>query len=220
MKAVIFDMDGVLIDSEPIHRAVEREVFSSLGVHITEAEHLRYLGVSWDDMIADVRDRTGCAVTAEAFQEAVGAVRARVLPADGEPFVAGALELVREVSDTGVPVGIASSSSRIHIERTIRRGQLENAITAFTGGDEVERSKPDPEVFLRTAGRLGVKPDACIVVEDSPNGIRAAVAAGMTCLGFVNPGSGSPDISSANVVCESMDEVRRSLFAFLSVHRA
>lgn len=220
MKAVIFDMDGVIIDSEPVHRAVERDAFAVLGIELTPAEHAGFLGVGWGDMIAEVNRTRNRSITMVEYRGVVATVRDRHVPPGGMPFVPGAVDLIVELGQMGAVVGIASSSHRASITETVQRGGVESVVAAYTGGDEVHRSKPAPALFLETASRLSRAPGQCVVIEDSPNGVRAARAAGMACIGYRNPGSGSPDLGAATVVCDTIGAVRTELFRLIGASPA
>ena len=189
MRAVVFDFDGVLVNSEPLHFRSLREALRSEGIAITEDEYLREY-VAYDDRgsIRIALERHGRPVTAErisALAEAKARTFERLL---GEiPFYPGARELVRALA-AEMPVAIASGARREEIERILRAGGLRDAFAAVVGADDVARTKPDPEPYRRAyeliAPRVpGLAPEHCVAFEDTIPGIAAARAAGMKVIG-------------------------------------
>jgi HAD superfamily hydrolase (TIGR01509 family) len=187
--AVIFDCDGVLVDSEIIAMAVERDELARLGLHYSSAEFCRrFLGLTnrefFAELDADRRERLGLPLP-DAFRTAR---RARLEAAfETELYaVEGAREAVLACP---APVAVASSSGQAGLEVKLARTLLHELFHPHVyGGDRVARGKPDPDLFLLTAERLDVAPERCLVVEDSMNGIAAGLAAGMTVWGFTGGG--------------------------------
>ncbi len=184
--AVIFDMDGVIIDSEPLHYRVEGQLFRELGLEIATAEHETFLGMSSADMWRRIGETRPLP---RPIDELVQLERQRYRQAarEGVPEVPGAVELIRHLAATGVPLAVASSAPLEQIRDTLKVTETEGLFRVQVSGDEVARSKPDPAIFLEAARRLGVAPGGCLVIEDSENGRTAAHAAGMRCL-FYGPG--------------------------------
>ncbi|MCG8479412.1 MAG: HAD family phosphatase [Spirochaetales bacterium] len=216
MQSVIFDMDGVIVDSEPTHFRLERELFQNLGLSIDTAEHEGYVGTNARGMLEEIATRHGAAwerhgmtiddVIADEYRR-----YQEQLVAGAVPFVSGAIETIRALSRTELKIAIASSAPYNQIDEVIRRAELGDIVECRISGDDVERSKPDPAIFLRTASCLGSAPSECWVVEDSENGVRAALAAGMSCIAFRNGSSGRQDLSAATHVVDTMAEVARIL---------
>ena len=182
IEAVVFDMDGVLVDSEPMWRAVEREVFASVGIELTDEDLYPTMGVR----IADVVDRwyrrypwsepSREQVAATIVDGVATAVRARGLLLDG------ARDAVDHVRSLGLGVALASSSPMALILAVLSLDGLAARFDVVVSGEDEELGKPDPAVFLSAARRLEVPPERCLAVEDSINGVRAAKAAGMLCV--------------------------------------
>jgi HAD superfamily hydrolase (TIGR01509 family) len=176
-QAVIFDMDGVLIDSEPLHFQSTRDVLAEHGVALTEADYFgRYIVYSdWEIMellLPDPAARPG-AVAAKSH-------RYLDLVRDGIPAFPDGLALLARTD--GWRVGLATGSMRIETELALAqigvRGRFEVVVTR----EDCVQGKPDPEPFLRAAEALGIAPARCVVIEDTPGGIQAARAAGMRCV--------------------------------------
>lgn len=203
--AVVLDMDGVIVDTEPLHIAIDARVCRDLGATVAEREFERYVGVRAIDMWGEVRQRYGLADSAEQLL----ARAARLFEQAQEtgqvpPPVPGALELISSLHDRGIPLAVASSSSYSSIERVLVRLQLDGIIGVRVGGDQVNHAKPHPEIYLRAAALLGLPPERCVAVEDSAYGVAAARAAGMTCVGLHNVHSGMQDLSVASVRIDSL----------------
>jgi len=209
LKAVIFDLDGVIIDSEPIHLMLERELFDQMGLPVSQAEHLSYMGTTSGALWADLRDKYGLEQTAEELSELT---RRRYLDylsrQESIRPIPGAAELVRELSGRGVRLAVASSAQRRAIEITLLGVELKEYFPVIVSGDEVPRSKPFPDIFLAAAERLRVPAAESLVIEDSRNGVAAAKAAGMACLGFQSGNSGYQDLSRADAVTDSLLKIR------------
>ncbi len=178
-KAAIFDMDGLLIDSE---RAIMRawlEGAQALGFPLAQADFVQVIGRAAPEGSAILTKLLG---GDDAFRQMADHVRA-TLRAGGDdpvfPLKAGAEALLKALRDAGVPCGVASSSSVAEIRHRLGGVGVLRHFAAITGGDEVPRGKPDPALYLLAASRLGVAPADCIAFEDSENGARAAQAAGI-----------------------------------------
>ena len=109
--------------------------------------------------------------------------------------IPGIIELLDEIKRARVKIGLASSSVRSFIALVLNNLEINHYFDAVVSGEDVKRSKPQPDIFLKAAEKLQVSPDACLVIEDSQHGVKAAIQAGMTCIGFNNPNSGSQDLS-------------------------
>jgi mannitol-1-/sugar-/sorbitol-6-/2-deoxyglucose-6-phosphatase len=207
IEAVVFDMDGVLIDSEPMWRAVERDVFAGVGIELTDEDLYPTMGVR----IADVVDRwhrrhpwpePSRAEIAEAIVDDVArAVRERGVLHEG------ALGAVDHVRSLGLGVALASSSPMPLIQAVLSLGGLAERFDAVVSGEDEELGKPDPAVYLSAARRLQVSPERCLAVEDSINGVRAAKAAGMLCIAVPAVGGDDDIPTEADLVLGSIREL-------------
>jgi HAD superfamily hydrolase (TIGR01509 family) len=207
---VIFDCDGVLVDSEPVSNAVLLENFARHGFKVTLAElHERYIGGT----IYTVAERAramGAVLpetwVAEAYAEIYAALRR------GTPPIPGIYALLDALDAAGVPYAVASNGSIEKMRITLGQTGLWPRFEKRMFSAHVEGvAKPDPRLFLMAAEALGQPPGACVVVEDSATGCIAARAAGMRCLGLAPAGDGARLVAEGAKLVRSMDEVAREL---------
>jgi HAD superfamily hydrolase (TIGR01509 family) len=200
--AVIFDMDGVLVDSEPLHFAALRQVMADLGVDYTAAENEALLGWTTPATFAELMRRHNLPGPVERYVERYDAAILPVLstarPAEG------VVHLVQALRDGDVPLGVASGSRPNWIAATLRAIDLADAFKVVVSGDEVARGKPAPDIYLAAAERLGVSPSGCVAIEDSPNGVAAARAAGMQVVGVRTSYTAHLSLDGAAAVVDSL----------------
>ncbi len=199
MPAVIFDMDGVLVDSEPLHFSVEKVIFRELELPISEKEHHALVGMVPLEIWQVLKERYALSGKAEDLKDQEADRKLERFARMEIPLVSGVVELLQQLEDRGIPLALASSSPRRLIELFIEKTGTAPFFQEVLSGEEVDKGKPAPDIFLRAAEMLGTEPAACTVIEDSHNGMRAALAAGMRCVGFQNPNSGDQDLRSAHL---------------------
>jgi HAD superfamily hydrolase (TIGR01509 family) len=188
MNALLFDFDGVLVDSEPVHLWAFTKVLSSVGMELTREEYFEhYLGFDDFTCLREAMRRHGIAFTSETIDKMV-AEKTQILQshlAESIPPIAGAVPLVRAAKQAGIGLAIASGGLRKEIEIGIRTIGLGDCFPVIVAAEDVRRTKPHPEAYRRAAEVLGehlgrrVDPEQCVAVEDSPTGIASAKAAGM-----------------------------------------
>ncbi len=180
IEAVIFDFDGVLVDSEPVH--IEAwEIY--LRTHGHEFDHQlleRMLGRRIIDSASMLVSELGLPVSAQTAADERNATFTQIAPGriHPKPF---AIEVLTELERCGVKIGLATSGILDYVEMAIESAELPHVFDARVTAEDVKHGKPDPEVFLTAAERLQIPPSACLVVEDAPNGVEAAHRAGMSC---------------------------------------
>lgn len=209
MRAVLWDLDGVLVDSAPFHFQAWRELFASLGREFSEADFRRTFGLRNDAILHDVLgdlppaeiERLGKRKEELFRQAARGNITA--LP--------GALALLRLLRERGFRLALVSSTPHANIELVLRSLGVEASFDAIVGEEDVSRGKPDPEGFLLAAERLGVPPEECVVIEDAPAGVEAAKRAGMRCVG-VHRGRPREALAQADLVVESLENAAVAAF--------
>lgn len=211
MQAFIFDMDGVIVDTQGMHTTAATSILNAYGVPVT-----------WDEMQAYAGTAGGMAYRESAakyhveipFEEVVAKKNAlydemldvsiqdgTMQPIDGIP------ELLDQLKTRGIPAAIASSSSNEMIHYIVDTFHLKDYFTALISARDLPMAKPDPAVYTWTAGYLHVLPKHCTVLEDAHMGVLAAKAAGMTCIGFQNPSSGNQDLSKADCIVQRIRDI-------------
>ena len=217
IDAVVLDMDGLLIDTEPVWRTAEKEVFAELGVDLTRADLLDTTGVPVDELAAAFLSRRPPGPTpgpspAQVAERITDVVIAHVSRA-GEPMP-GVPEAIALFGRLGLRLAIASSSSPRLIDAVCARLNLDIEIRC-SGLDEAN-GKPAPDVYLTAARRLGLRPARCLAVEDSPAGVVAATSAGMTCIAVPDPLlTGDPRYRRADLILPSLTELTEPLLRTL-----
>ncbi len=179
-QAVIFDMDGLLVDSERIWHIAEDEVFSSRGLVYTDELRASIIGMRMDEFMAKLSEHFGMQEPLEELTAEVNANMLRLIPSMVRPQP-GAPEMIDFVQARAWPLAIASSSPLAIIEATLQSQGWDEVFRLRCSADDVPHGKPAPDVYLEAARLLGVTPEHCLALEDSANGARAATAAGMTC---------------------------------------
>ena len=212
VQAVVFDMDGVLIDSEPIWRDVEQRVFATVGVQLDDEHCRETMGLRVNEVVAHWFARHPWAEPVpRAVEDAILAGVVDAVRSSGQvlPGVEHALSVCRA---HGARAAIASSSYDVVIRAVLERLDLVSHFDVVVSAQDLPRGKPDPAVYLETARALDLPPARCLAIEDSVNGVRAARAAGMRCIGI--PESGADPVvlraAGAAVVLDSLAELRSS----------
>lgn len=188
IRALIFDMDGLLVDSEPLAAKAMDAFLARYGLERREDVHRQLLGRRLPEAIAIVRESYGLEHALETLIEQYGEMRLAALRGAVRPL-AGAREIIAFARSAGLRIALATSGLRAHANVSLAETGLAGLFDAEATGDEVERGKPAPDLFLLAATRLGVSPAECVVFEDAPNGVIAAKAAGMRVAAV--PGAGS-----------------------------
>ena len=207
MKAVIFDMDGVLIDSQPYHFKADIDTMAEYGVIKDQKFYEAFAGTLTDNRMRTLRDMFGLDVPAEELIEKREKMILDVMANEDIKPVSGIPELLRSIKALGLKTAVASSSGIELIELVLDRLGIAVYFDSITSGNDVKRGKPSPDIFLLAAERIGAEPSECLVVEDSENGVRAAKAAGMTALGYINPTSGYQCLDMADAVTDDFRKV-------------
>ncbi len=185
MSAVVFDLDGVLVDSEPVWEEVRRAFVTEHGGRWQADTQRRLMGMSTAEWAGYLSGELGVRLSAEEVARGV-VERMERRYEDGVPLMPGASDAVRRLADRW-PLGLASSSPRVLIDTALDRTGLGASFAATVSTEEVARGKPAPDGYLLAARRLGVDPVACAAIEDSSNGLRSADAAGMRVIAVPHP---------------------------------
>lgn len=206
-KCVIFDMDGVIIDSEPIHLASEKEMFNLLNIDVSDEEHHSFVGASSETLWTTIKERKKLDYPVDTLVEMNRTMYLKNLKnryiLESVPNVP---ELILQLKEEGFLLAVASSSPISQVSYILDKLQLSPHFNTVLTGDQVSAGKPDPEIFLKASRTVGAKPSSCVVIEDSFNGVTAAKNASMKCIAFRNPNSGNQDLSKADCLINHFDE--------------
>jgi HAD superfamily hydrolase (TIGR01509 family) len=207
IEAVVFDMDGVLIDSEHVWDDVRERLARERGGRWHPGAQRDMMGMSSPEWSRYMHERIGLAEPPEEINRLV-VERMLERYADGPPLLPGAVEAVERLGAVW-PLAVASSSNRELIDAVLGATPLGRLFGLTVSSEEVARGKPAPDVYLEAARRLGVDATACVAIEDSHNGIAAAKAAGMRTLAIPNPRfpPGDEALADADAVLASLDEL-------------
>ena len=207
IEAVVFDLDGVVVDSEQVWDDVREQLVRERGGGWSETAQADMMGMSSPEWSRYLHEELGLA---EPPEELNAEVVRRMLERYREelPLIDGAVEAVHRLADS-FPLAVASSSNRPLIETVLETAGVAELFAVVVSSEEVPRGKPAPDVYLEAARRLGVSPERCAAVEDSSNGLRSAHAAGLRVLGIPNAHyPPAPDaLALADVVLGSLDEL-------------
>ena len=207
MNYIIFDMDGVLLDSEPMHQEIIYETFQLEGIPFDKAYIQTLTGMSAFPMWEKVKHD---AQRSESVEELIKFHRDyffKRLPEVKVPLVPHVKDVLENFKNEGKHLSLASSSGRKLIDIFTQQTNIAHYFEVIMSGDDVQYSKPNPEIFLKVAQWYGLPATQFTVIEDSTNGVKAAKSAGMQCVGFQNPLSGGQDLSQADSVIHSMQEL-------------
>lgn len=208
IEAIIFDMDGVLVDSEPFHIEIEKRQFERNKLIVSAEEHLNYMGMASDVMWRTIVHKHQLNIPVE---ELIDQNRTESIRYFSElttiPVMPGLIELLEMLKGKNYPMAVASSSFPEIIELILKKTELRDYFRVVVSSQEAGKSKPEPDVFLLAAKKLGVPPTNCIVIEDSFNGIAAAHAANMHCVAYQGPGSNPQQQKEADAVITSFDQL-------------
>jgi len=207
LKGFIFDFDGLILDTEMPGCKAWSELFNEYGFRFTSEDWKKAIGTgpSAYDPATHLNELTHGELDASLIRKRT-LQRTREL-IEKENILPGVQKIIKEAHHTGLNMGVASSSDRDWVEGYLEKLNLRNFFAAVCTADDVERVKPDPELYQITALRLNLKPSEIIVFEDSPNGVRAARNAGMFCIAIPNEITRSMDLSHANLIVPSFEAI-------------
>lgn len=202
-KAVIFDMDGVIIDSEQFHKEAAYVLIDRLGFSVSETLFETFTGrrsVDCWQMMMDAQEQEFDFDPVKLAQEEEEIFFSIYYEEQKAELVPGVQELIMKFRSLGLKLIVASSSPVLAIEKMLKHFRLESVFTGFVSGEQVQHGKPEPDIFLLAANQLGVDPSNCLVIEDSDAGLLAAKRAGMKAVGYANPNSHNQQLNEADLV--------------------
>lgn len=199
IEAVIFDMDGVLIDTEPLHYRCWKEILKErYKVDLDYEVYMPCIGSTRGFLRDLIRENYGIDFNnLDEMNAIMKEKKAQIIKEEGFPQMPGVKEALKQLCERGLKLAVASSSPENEIREAMTKLDLIQYFDSLTSGDQVEHPKPAPDTFLLAAKRLGMEADKCLVIEDSTNGGKAAKAARMKCVWLHNPHSGQQEIENA-----------------------
>lgn len=207
VHAIVFDMDGVLIDSEPLHLLAYQKFLFDFGLTFLEKDNQNFLGMKDLDCAKHLVEHHKLSITAQEFVARKESVLHQLF-LDQLKMQPGVKQTLENAHKLNIPAVIASSATMPTIELVVDLTGTRKYFRHLCSGDEVPNGKPAPDVFLLAAERLGVKPSECLVIEDTFNGVCAAKAAGMMCIAIPCQATRHQDFAHADLVLASMEEVK------------
>ena len=216
IDAVVFDMDGVLVDTEHLWDEVREELTTEWGGRYTPEAQEAMMGMSSREWSRYLHETVGLREPPDVINDEV--VRRMLARYETDlPVVPGAVDAVGRLAESGLRLAVASSSNRELIDAVLRRLELADLFAVTVSSEEVARGKPAPDVYLEAARRLGVDPARCVAIEDSASGIRAAHAAGMRVIAYPNRHypPAADVLALADILLRHLDDIRPSLWSEL-----
>lgn len=217
ITVVIFDLDGLLVDSEPLWRRAQVSVFGSVGLELTELDVRQTMGLRVDDAVRHWWDRHPWpGMTPAEVERAITTRVAELVTAEGRPMP-GAVEAVALCGRLGLPVAVCSGSYAVVVAAALAKLGIEQQVTVWQSAEWEPLGKPHPGAYLSTAAKLGVDPTGCLALEDSFNGAIAAKAARMRVVAVPEPSAaGSPRWGFCDAVLASLTDFDEELLASLA----
>ena len=206
LKAIIFDMDGLMVDTEPLSRQAWDAVLDTFGYALSNEVYWQMIGRRSDESVQIAWSAYDLPLTAEELlRQKTALFEARL--AQGIPLMPGLMPLQAEIARRQIPWAVATSSPRHHAEIILAQLALADSCRAIAGGDEVRQGKPAPDIYLLAAERLGIAPAHCLALEDSVPGSQAAVAAGMVTVAVPGGDRAAAEFAHAHYILPSLHEV-------------
>ena len=212
IHTVIFDMDGVIVDTEPVHHYAYYQHFSQLNIEVTDSHYQSLTGNSTRNVFQKLKDHFNLEHEVEhLIQTKRNLFNDAFDTKEDLHLIEGVEDLIKDLYNNGLELIVASSASKVTIDRVFKRFNLYPYFSHIVSGEDFPKSKPDPAIFLHAASLSKHPKNQCIVIEDSSNGIKAAHAAGIYCIGYQSINSKGQEYSLANKIISHFNEVNAEI---------
>ena len=209
LKAIIFDMDGVLVNSEPLHRKAYFDMFEEFNLSVSNKLYESFTGKSTSAICKELCEIFDLSISHEKLMFSKRKHFKTIFDNDPEfQMIDGALSLIKNYFYNNLTLILASSASMTNINRIFKKFDLDKFFKAKISGADLKESKPNPEIFIKAAKLSGFNKSECIVIEDSTNGIIASKSAGIYCIGYNSPNSKNQNYDKADLVVSNFNEIR------------
>jgi HAD superfamily hydrolase (TIGR01509 family) len=209
LKAIIFDMDGVLVNSEPLHRKAYFNMFEEFNLNVSNRLYESFTGKSTSAICKELCEIFDLSISHEKLMFSKRKHFKTIFDNDPEfQMIDGALSLIKNYFYNNLTLILASSASMTNINRIFKKFDLDKFFKAKISGADLKESKPNPEIFIKAAKLSGFNKSECIVIEDSTNGIIASKSAGIYCIGYNSPNSKNQNYDKADLVVSNFNEIR------------